>query len=205
MTSSPSPIIEQKARLRKLVSIERSSLQEDARIQKAEIICQRAIKHLQLGTGLELQKDYVLYAYIPFRTELDVMPIVEWCWQNGIRVAAPRVLPLLRELEFHYIKGYEDLQPQPPWGIYEPSVNTPIVDYKLHRGYMLVPGVAFDLNRARLGYGGGYYDKFLQTMDGQDVNIFKLALAMDLQIVHEVPCEPHDFAVDLIITETRDI
>jgi 5-formyltetrahydrofolate cyclo-ligase len=205
MTSSSSPIIEQKARLRKLVSIERSSLQEDLRIQKDEIICQRAIEHLQLEMNFEMQRDYVLYAYIPFRTELNVMPIVEWCWQNEIRVAAPRVLPLLKELEFHYIKGYEDLQPQPPWGIHEPSVNTPIVDYHLHPGYMLVPGVAFDLNRARLGYGGGYYDKFLQTMDEQNVKIYKLALAMDLQIVHEVPCELHDLAVDLIITETRVI
>jgi 5-formyltetrahydrofolate cyclo-ligase len=191
--------------LRKLVSIERASLQEDVRLQKAEIICQRAIEHLQLEMRLELQKDYVLYTYIPFRTELNVMPIVEWCWQNGIRVAAPRVLPLHRELEFHYIKGYEDLQPQPPWGIHEPSMDTPIVDYQLHRGCMMVPGLAFDLNRARLGYGGGYYDKFLQTMADQNVSMYKLALAMDMQIVHEVPSEPHDFAADFIITETRAI
>jgi 5-formyltetrahydrofolate cyclo-ligase len=205
MSSGSSPIIEQKARLRKHISLERSALQEEIRKQKSDSICQRAIEHLRLDLGLDLQRKYVLYTYIPFRTELNVMPIVEWCWQNGIPVAAPRVLPVLKELVFHYIKGYDDLHLQPPWGILEPLANTPIVDYPLHHGYMLIPGLAFDLNRARLGYGGGYYDKFLQNMDELNVRIYKLALAMDLQIVDEVPCEQHDFAVDLIITETRTI
>jgi 5-formyltetrahydrofolate cyclo-ligase len=205
MSSSSTSIIEQKARLRKHISQERSALQEDIRMQKAEIICQRTIEHLQLKWSLELQKNYILYTYIPYRTELNIMPIVEWCWLNRVSVAAPRVLPDLKGLEFHYINGYEDLHPQPPWGILEPLVNTPLVEYPLHRGYMLIPGLAFDINRARLGYGGGYYDKFLQSMDELDVRIFKLALAMDLQIVDEVPCEQHDFAVDLIISETRTI
>jgi 5-formyltetrahydrofolate cyclo-ligase len=205
MSSDSSPTIEQKARLRKQISLERSALQKDIRKEKSESICRRAIEHLRLKLRLEFQQNYVLYTYIPFLTELNVMPIVEWCWQNGIAVAAPRVLSELKELEFHYIKGYEDLKPQLPWGIHEPLASSSIVDYPSHQGYMLIPGLAFDLNRARLGYGGGYYDKFLQSMDELNIRIYKLALAMDLQIVDEVPCEQHDFAVDLIITETRTI
>jgi 5-formyltetrahydrofolate cyclo-ligase len=115
------------------------------------------------------------------------------------------VLPLEKELQFHYITGYEDLQTQPPWGIKEPLVNTPSVEYNLQPGCILVPGVAFDLNRARLGYGGGYYDKFFSNLNKLNVNLFKLALALDLQIVQKVPCEQHDLPVDLIITETRVI
>ncbi|QGQ98498.1 5-formyltetrahydrofolate cyclo-ligase [Paenibacillus psychroresistens] len=205
MSSSSSSIIEQKARLRKLISLERSSLENDMRLQKSEIICQRAIEHLQLKWSLELQKNYILYTYIPFRDELNIMPIIEWCWQKGIPVAAPRVQSSLKALNFHYINGVNDLQPQPPWGILEPLADTRIVDYSLYQGYMLIPGLAFDMKRARLGYGGGYYDKFLQSMDERNVRIYKLALAMDLQIVEEVPCEKHDLAVDLIISETRAI
>jgi 5-formyltetrahydrofolate cyclo-ligase len=83
--------------------------------------------------------------------------------------------------------------------------NTPRVDYHLQPGCILVPGVAFDLNRARLGYGGGYYDKFLSKLNELNVNLLKLALALELQIVQKVPSELHDFPMDLIITETRVI
>jgi 5-formyltetrahydrofolate cyclo-ligase len=205
MTSGSSPISEQKAQLRKRISAERSLLPENVRKQKSENICHRAIEYFKLEMNSEMRKDYVLYTYIPFRDELNVMPIVEWCWKSGIRVAAPRVHPFLKELEFRYIKGYEDLQPQPPWGLLEPTANLAIADYQSHPSCMLVPGVAFDLNRARIGYGGGYYDKFLHSMNELNVRIYKIALALDLQIVHEVPCEQHDIAVDAIITETRVI
>jgi 5-formyltetrahydrofolate cyclo-ligase len=205
MTSGYAQISEHKKQLRKLISAERSSMPENVRLQKSEIICQQAINHLKSLYDFEQMSYYVLYTYIPFRVELNIMPIVEWCWQSGIRVAAPRILSLVNELQFHYITGHEDLLPQPPWGIYEPLANTPRVQYDLQPGCILVPGVAFDLNRARLGYGGGYYDKFLSKLNELNVNLFKLALALDLQIVQKVPCEQHDLPVDLIITETRVI
>jgi 5-formyltetrahydrofolate cyclo-ligase len=205
MTSGYAQISEHKKQLRKLISAERSSMPENVRLQKSEIICQQAINHFKSLYDFEQMSYYVLYTYIPFRVELNIMPIVEWCWQSGIRVAAPRILSLVNELQFHYITGHEDLLPQPPWGIYEPLANTPRVQYDLQPGCILVPGVAFDLNRARLGYGGGYYDKFLSKLNELNVNLFKLALALDLQIVQKVPCEQHDLPVDLIITETRVI
>ena len=64
---------------------------------------------------------------------------------------------------------------------------------------VIVPGAAFDLNFNRLGLGGGYYDKFLPRA-GQAK---KIALAYDFQIVETVPVEPHDFKVDMIISEKR--
>ena len=66
---------------------------------------------------------------------------------------------------------------------------------------VIVPGAAFDLNFNRLGLGGGYYDKFLPRA----VNAKKIAVAYDFQIVDAVPTEPHDFKVDMIITEKRII
>ena len=64
---------------------------------------------------------------------------------------------------------------------------------------VIVPGAAFDLNLNRLGLGGGFYDKFLPRA----VNAKKIALAYEFQIVENVPTEPHDFKVDMIITEKR--
>jgi 5-formyltetrahydrofolate cyclo-ligase len=205
MTSGFAQISEHKTQLRKLISAERSSMPEEVRLQKSEIICQQAIDHLKSFYDFERQSDYVLFTYIPFQAELNIWPIIEWCWQSGIRIAAPRVLPLEKELQFHYITGHGDLQTQLPWGIKEPLVNTPRVEYNLQPACILVPGLAFDLNRARLGYGGGYYDKFLSKLNELNVNLLKLALALELQIVQKVPSELHDFPMDLIITETRVI
>lgn len=66
---------------------------------------------------------------------------------------------------------------------------------------VVVPGAAFDVSGNRLGLGGGYYDKFLPSA----VNAKKIALAYDFQIVTEIPVEPHDSPVDIIITEKRII
>jgi 5-formyltetrahydrofolate cyclo-ligase len=205
MTDGPSSISKLKSQLRKRIIAERSAIPENVRIQKSEIICQRAIEHIKEQFVLESHKDNVVYAYIPFREELNVLPVVEWCWKNGVRVAAPRVLPEQKKLQFHYIFGYEDLQPQQPWGILEPSVDAPHAAGPSHSGCILIPGVAFDLNKARLGYGGGFYDKFLHSMLEGGGSFYKLALAYDLQLVQEVPCETHDLAVDRIITETKII
>lgn len=64
---------------------------------------------------------------------------------------------------------------------------------------VIVPGVAFDVQGKRLGMGGGYYDKFLKLA----TNAKKISLAFDCQIVENIPTEPHDMPVDLIITEKR--
>lgn len=66
---------------------------------------------------------------------------------------------------------------------------------------VIVPGAAFDIHKNRLGLGGGFYDKFLSRA----VNAKKIALACDFQILENVPTEPHDFKVDMIITEKRII
>jgi 5-formyltetrahydrofolate cyclo-ligase len=202
MTDGPSSISELKNQLRKRIIAERSAMPEHVRVQKSELICQRAIEHIKGRIAHESRKEYVVYAYIPFRAELNVLPIVEWCWKNGVRVAVPRVMSIERQLQFHYISQYEDLQPQQPWGIMEPSADAPSVESTSHSGCILIPGVAFDVNKARLGYGGGFYDKFLHSTLNGEGRFYRLALAYDLQLVFEVPCEAHDLAVDRVITET---
>ena len=68
---------------------------------------------------------------------------------------------------------------------------------------MIIPGVAFDKHRNRLGYGGGFYDSFLGGLKGTGIS--KVAVAYELQIVDEVPSEGHDLKPDAIITEKRII
>ena len=64
---------------------------------------------------------------------------------------------------------------------------------------VIMPGVAFDCSRNRIGYGGGYYDRYLAGYD----SVYKIAAAYDLQIVEQVPAEPFDLKPDCIVTESH--
>jgi 5-formyltetrahydrofolate cyclo-ligase len=206
MTAGNWQMSERKNQLRKQIAADRNALTETLQKDKSAVICERALEQIQLLRAQFNELDFTLFTYIPYRSEVNILPIAAWCWEQGIRVAAPRVLLPQRELEFHYIASYEDLYPQPPWGIQEPSMDAPKVESVLHQGCMLVPGVAFDIHRGRLGYGGGFYDKYIHQLMKQQVSVpYKLALAFDLQIVDEVPCEAHDLRTDMIITETRTL
>ena len=68
--------------------------------------------------------------------------------------------------------------------------------------FVLVPGVAFDLEGRRLGYGGGYYDRLLPLLAPHATRV---AGAFDVQIVERVPAAPHDVRVDTIVTESRTV
>jgi 5-formyltetrahydrofolate cyclo-ligase len=193
----------------------------------------------RLATGLAP----LLCAYMPFRSEVDITPIIEWCWAQGIGVVLPRVEPdpveptpvdpavpldaagpsdgadrdagqpeqagttndhaAQRQPHFslRYIEGYHQLIPG-KWGIREPAPSTPQLTDLSRIGLILTPGLAFDRKGGRLGYGGGYYDAFISRFDKQGIPRPPLiAPAFHLQLVPEVPMEPHDFRVDRIITE----
>jgi 5-formyltetrahydrofolate cyclo-ligase len=200
------PMDERKKQLRMQITADRSALSETLQKEKSAIICQRALEQIQFLRAQFYEKDFTVFTYMPFSSEVNLLPIAAWCWEQGIRVAAPRVLLPERVLAFHYIASYEELYPQMPRGIHEPSVDATMVEPALHKGCMLVPGLAFDIHRGRLGYGGGFYDKYIYQLQVQQMSIpYMLALAYDLQIVDEVPCEAHDFRVDMIITETRKL
>src|SRR5262249_42863523 len=86
-------------------------------------------------------------------------------------------------------------------GVPEPLLHCPRVEYG-EIDFVLVPGVAFDHDGRRLGYGGGYYDRFLPLLSPL---VARVVGAFDLQIVDRVPAAPHDIAVRTIVTESRTI
>jgi len=109
-------------------------------------------------------------------------------------VFAPRVEG--DRLEIHEISSMDQLQPG-AFGILEPVADSPVVDASLVE-VALIPGAAFDLRGNRIGYGKGFYDRLLPG-----VSALKIALAFDRQIVESIPAEPHDIAMDLLVTDER--
>jgi 5-formyltetrahydrofolate cyclo-ligase len=138
---------------------------------------------------------------MPFRREWDTMALVRAAQSLGKTVVLPRVDVATRMLELRAIgdpaadvmHGYQ--------GIAEPRDACPRVA-PAAIDWVLVPGVGFDANLRRLGYGGGFYDRLLPLLATETLRV---AGAFELQIVGEVPAAPHDLKVDVIVTEARVI
>ncbi len=140
--------------------------------------------------------------FITFGSEVDTRPMVEETIKNNKIVLAPKPVPETREMiPSQIIDWDEDLVPG-AYNIPEPKEEA-LRPFKPERiDLLIVPGVAFDLKGNRLGYGGGYYDRFFSLLKLQ---VSLVALVFDLQIVPEVPVDDWDRRVDTVITEKRII
>ncbi|WP_438444687.1 5-formyltetrahydrofolate cyclo-ligase [Gorillibacterium sp. sgz5001074] len=187
-----------KSVLRRSVLKLRESLDPSERRLKSERLCGRLLSVLADHPGLAGGGG--LFMYMPFGHEPDIFPVAEWCWKQGIPVIVPKTIREPRRLRLHRIQGPELLAPG-TWGIPEPLAGAPEADAG-DIVAVLVPGVAFDRSGGRLGYGGGYYDRFFAELRQAGRKPLKLAPAFEIQLVEEVPMEPHDERMDLIMTET---
>jgi 5-formyltetrahydrofolate cyclo-ligase len=140
--------------------------------------------------------------FISFRSEVDTVPMIRRALGDGKVVCVPctddgnksmvasRVLDLEADLEL----GNYDI-PEPRCECLRPVAPE-------HIDVVLMPGVAFDLSGGRLGYGGGYYDRFLEKCSP---NCALVAVAFEIQIVERVPCADHDAHIHKVVTEARVI
>jgi 5-formyltetrahydrofolate cyclo-ligase len=141
----------------------------------------------------------VLLITLPFRSEWDTRPLLETALSAGKVVAVPRVNHAARMLDLHAIRDVSRDTARGYRGIPEPAATLPRVDFS-DIEWVLVPGVAFDLTRRRLGYGGGFYDRLLPLLQA---SASRIAGAFEVQLVERVPAAPHDLMVDSIVTEKR--
>ena len=131
-----------------------------------------------------------VYGYLPYNQEVRTIPILEQAIKDGKRVAVPKVIG--DEMVFILMddltcvqKGYA--------GIPEPIANEPVAE-DVH-ALVLMPGLAFDTKGHRIGYGGGFYDRFLD----KEPNHPTVALCYAFQVFPELETETHDIPVDLVL------
>jgi 5-formyltetrahydrofolate cyclo-ligase len=137
-------------------------------------------------------------AYLSFGDELDTHAFVDWLLAQGKRLALPRVNREARRLDLFLVSDPASQTAAGTWGIREPVLERCEAVDLAQIDLILVPGVAFTAAGARLGYGGGYYDRLIASGAARPPTI---AAAFGLQIVAELPLSPSDVAVDLVITE----
>ncbi|HEX7056026.1 MAG TPA: 5-formyltetrahydrofolate cyclo-ligase [Bacilli bacterium] len=192
---------ELRARMKEL----RSQLSPFEASAKSAAICETARHWVARHARRKERDSLTVFTYIPFRQEVDVKPLIAACFEFGCRIAAPRVDKPARRMEPVVIQNLHELVVG-NWGMLEPPADKPILSENEPIDLILVPGVAFDRAGHRLGYGGGFYDRFLASYRQRHGSLpMCLALAYSLQIVEHLPNEAHDVPVDLIITENEMI
>lgn len=156
---------------------------------KSQQICRRVVTHPLFLAAEEI------YCYISFHHEVDTREIIQTAWQQGKRVAAPKVDG--KEMEFFYVTSPADLKAG------YCNIMEPVTQEKADASDALVimPGAAFDRECQRIGYGGGFYDKYLE----RHPRYSRLALAFDLQITDYIPADTYDIKPEVIITESETI
>lgn len=132
--------------------------------------------------------------YAPLEGEIDVMPIAERALELGKRVAFPRCVEEPRNLDFKYVSSLDELK-SGSYSIAEPTEDMESVT-DLSKSICIIPGIVFDKEGYRVGYGKGYYDRFLAVYDGT-----KFGLAYSECILDSVPRGRFDRHVDILISE----
>lgn len=164
-------------------------------LKKEEVMeCSKACvsKVLQFPELIEAK---TVCVYMPTGNEIDTTEIIRYCKENGKRLAAPRVNG--DTMEFYYFTDKTDME-QGAYDIWEPTGTEAVED---EESLVIMPGVAFDLSCNRIGYGKGYYDRYLSAHP----HMKKVALAYDFQIVGRIKREVHDVRPDVVVTESRVI
>lgn len=167
---------------------------KDRRNEKTdEQIAQFSDKIMSLVVQMpEFQKADCIYAYIDYNHEVMTDKIIQKAWEMGKRVAVPKVVG--KDLIWYYITKQADVE-SGYMGIREPKTDLPTA--KETDAFFIMPGVAFDKSCHRVGYGGGFYDRYLEKPNTH----YKAALAFTFQIFDGVPFEVHDILPDAVVSE----
>ena len=138
--------------------------------------------------------------YLDFNNEVSTDSLIKKLLNLGKIVSSPITLKEERKLIPSQITDLKNGIQYGAYNISEPKPEcSPAINIK-DLDVVIVPAVAYDKNCYRLGYGGGFYDRFLENLRKDAVTI---GIAFDLQIFDEVPKEPHDAQLDYIVTESR--
>jgi len=145
------------------------------------------------------REEELLLTYVSIGSEVDTKELIQYALNDGKKVAAPRCVENTRDMDFYLIKSLDDLE-LGSFGVMEPIKERCEKLEDFSKGVCIVPALAFDKRGYRLGYGKGYYDKFLGNFGGRIIGVCYSFCMCD-----ELPHGRFDKQVSSIVTEKRII
>ncbi|MBQ5910486.1 MAG: 5-formyltetrahydrofolate cyclo-ligase [Clostridia bacterium] len=160
----------------------------------------KALLDKQIANNVRRLKEYrpskTLLIYMSTPIEIDTVEIIKTAWADGKRVAVPRCIPGTRDMEFHYIESLEELSVG-SFSVLEPDPSLPIVT-DFSGCLMIVPGMHFDMKGYRIGYGKGYYDRYMVRFTG-----ISAGLCYSGELKPFLYHGKYDRHVDIVVTDKR--
>ena len=169
----------------------RANIRQRKRAMTQQEIQEKSQRLLELFCSSDAyRKASAIYGYLPYNQEVRTTPILQQALADGKRVAVPKVLG--DEMKFIWLEDLTQVAPGYA-NIPEPLADGPIADDPT--ALVLMPGLAFDAQGHRIGYGGGFYDRFLEREPDHPT----LALCYDFQMLPHLETEAHDIPVDCVL------
>ena len=169
----------------------RKEIREKKRaMTEAEIVSKSEKLGVLFAASEAYRQANTIYGYLPYNQEVRTTQMLQRALADGKKVAVPKCYG--NEMHFIYLDDLSKVE-KGYCGIPEPIEDGPIADDKT--ALVLMPGLAFDPQGHRMGYGGGFYDKFLE----KEPNHPTLALCYDFQMFDHLETESHDIPVDTVI------
>jgi 5-formyltetrahydrofolate cyclo-ligase len=173
-----------KKELRSMIRAQKRAMTEEMICRKSEDLTRQFLETEQYRSARSI------YGYLPYNQEVRTVPMLEQAMRDGKRVAVPKCYG--DEMRFIYMddlikveKGYANIP--------EPIADEPVAQDPT--ALVLMPGMAFTKDGKRMGYGGGFYDKFLASEPDHPT----VALCYDFQMVEDLPTEDYDIPVDCVL------
>lgn len=168
-------------------------------IEKRNALTNRSELDDSIYSNLINTKEYnhskVIFTYVTFGSEVDTIRFIKKALKDKKIVCVPKTFHKNREMKVIKIEGLEDLQ-ESSLGILEPCNGEEISLEEID--LIIMPGVAFDFEGNRIGYGAGYYDRYLANKKDKAI---KIGIAYSIQIIGGINSEEHDIKIDCLITE----
>lgn len=182
-------------------AIRKQMLQIRSRLSSEEVylLSEKIFNNLKKNSFFDNSANIMIY--LNFKNEVKTDFIINYCLRNNKKVYIPICIPETHELCISRITDLKELQ-SGHFGIREPKLEYIRLSDSSLVDLVLVPGVAFDNSGNRIGFGAGYYDRFMRRLEP---GVIKAALAYSFQIADAIPSDQYDIPMDYVVTEKSTI
>lgn len=177
--------------------VRKTILEKKRRVPELMLTQRSGIIEKMVTTLPEYKAAKTLLIYVSKKDEVETFRLIESAWQDGKEVAVPKVMDNHKDMRFITIDSFDHLK-EGYFHVLEPEYG---MAYDDPDPLVIMPGVAFDLKCHRIGYGKGFYDRFLSAHPDYK----KIALSFDFALLSEVPHDEEDIDPDIIVTDRRII